>query len=65
IPSDRVFFVVDRYDNDILPAKSLGMCTLLILKGFGKHASENEKLKSEWVIPSLQEITNIFEQPKN
>lgn len=25
IPADRVVYVGDRYDNDILPAKSLGM----------------------------------------
>ncbi|MFX3746655.1 HAD family hydrolase [Streptococcus suis] len=60
IPADRVVYVGDRYDNDILPAKSLGMWTVRIMTG-GKHASENEKLKSDWVIPSLQEITNIFE----
>lgn len=65
IPADRVVYVRDRYDNDILPAKSLGMWTVRILTGFGKYASENEKLKSDWVIPSLQEITNIFEQTKN
>lgn len=65
IPADRVVYVGDRYDNDILPAKSLGMWTVRILTGFGKHASENEKLMSNWVITSLQEITNIFEQTKN
>ncbi|MDG4516107.1 HAD family hydrolase [Streptococcus suis] len=64
IPADRVVYVGDRYDNDILPAKSLGMWTVRILTGFGKHAGENDKLKSDWVIPSLQEITNIFEQTK-
>lgn len=53
IPADRVVYVGDRYDNDILPAKSLGMWTVRILTGFGKHASENEKLKSDWVIPSF------------
>ncbi len=40
------------------------MWTVRILTGFGKHARENEKLKSDWIIPSLQEITNIFEQTK-
>lgn len=64
IPADRVVYVGDRYDNDILPAKSLGMWTVRILTGFGKHASENERLKSDWVITSLQEITNIFEETK-
>ncbi|HFR3539479.1 TPA: HAD family hydrolase [Streptococcus suis] len=64
IPANRVVYVGDRYDNDILPAKSLGMWTVRILTGFGKHASENERLKSDWVITSLQEITNIFEETK-
>lgn len=64
IPADRVVYVGDRYDNDILPAKSLGIWTVRILTGFGKHASENERLKSDWVITSLQEITNIFEETK-
>ncbi|NQG97541.1 HAD family hydrolase [Streptococcus suis] len=64
ISADRVVYVGDRYDNDILPAKSLGMWTVRILTGFGKHASENERLKSDWVITSLQEITNIFEETK-
>lgn len=61
IPADRVVYVGDRYDNDILPAKSLGMHTVRILTGFGKYTRENGKWKSDWVIPSLQEITNIFE----
>lgn len=64
IPADRVVYVGDRYDNDILPAKSLGMWTVRILTGFGKYAGENDKLKSDWVIPSLQEITTIFEETK-
>lgn len=64
ISVDKAVYVGDRYDNDILPAKSLGMYTIRILTSFGKHASENENLKSDWVIPSLQEITNIFEQTK-
>lgn len=62
IPADRVVYAGDRYDNDILPAKSLGMWTLRILTGFGKHARENEKLKSDWSITSLQELLTIFQK---
>ncbi|HFI0041538.1 TPA: HAD family hydrolase [Streptococcus suis] len=61
IPADRVVYVGDRYDNDILPAKSLGMYTIRILTGFGKYTSENNQLKSDWSITSLQELAIIFE----
>ena len=59
IPADRVVYVGDS-DNDILPAKSLGMYTIRILTGFGKYASENNQLKSDWSITSLQELATIF-----
>lgn len=62
IPADRVVYVGDRYDNDILPAKSLGMWTVRILTGFGKYAGENDKLKSDWSITSLQELLTIFQR---
>ncbi|HEM5490609.1 TPA: HAD family hydrolase [Streptococcus suis] len=62
IPADRVVYVGDRYDNDILPAKSLGMWTVRILTGFGKYAGENDKLKSDWCITSLQELLTIFQK---
>lgn len=62
IPADRVVYVGDRYDNDILPAKSLGMWTVRILTGFGKYAGENDKLKSDWCVTSLQELLTIFQK---
>ncbi len=61
ISADKAVYVGDRYDNDILPAKSLGMYTIRILIGFGKYASENNQLKSDWSITSLQELAIIFE----
>lgn len=62
IPADRVVYVGDRYDNDILPAKSLGMWTVRILTGFGKYAGENDKLKSDWCVTSPQELLTIFQK---
>ncbi|HFI0795921.1 TPA: HAD family hydrolase [Streptococcus suis] len=64
IPADRAVYVGDRYDNDILPAKSLGMWTVRILTGFGKYAGENDKLKSDWCVTSLQELLTIFQKYK-
>lgn len=50
------------YLLNLLPAKSLGMWTVRILTGFGKHAGENDKLKSDWSITSLQELLTIFQK---
>ncbi|HFI0578109.1 TPA: HAD family hydrolase [Streptococcus suis] len=60
ISADKAVYVGDRYDNDILPAKSLGMYTVRILTGFGKYTRENSKWKSDWVVASLKELPTIF-----
>lgn len=60
IPADKAVYVGDRYDNDILPAKSLGMYTIRILTGFGKYTRENGKWKSDWVVASLKELPTIL-----
>ncbi|HFI0425161.1 TPA: HAD family hydrolase [Streptococcus suis] len=65
IPADRVVYVGDRYDNDILPAKSLGMHTVRILTGFGKYTRENGKWKSDWVVSSLKELSTLLGQIEN
>ncbi|MBP3646235.1 MAG: HAD family hydrolase [Clostridia bacterium] len=53
--------VGDRLDNDILPAKMLGMHTVRILQGFGvlqKPLSELEK--PDYVIHTLSELIQLF-----
>ena len=60
IPADKAVYVGDRYENDILPAKSLGMRTVRILTGFGKYTRENDGWKSDYVVSSLQELLAIF-----
>ncbi|HFI0404235.1 TPA: HAD family hydrolase [Streptococcus suis] len=60
IPADKAVYVGDRYDNDILPAKSLGMYTVRMLTGFGKYTRENGKWKSDWIVSSLKELSTIF-----
>lgn len=60
IPADKAVYVGDRYDNDILPAKSLGMYTVRILTGFGKYTRENGNWKSDWVVASLKELPTIL-----
>ncbi|HFI0237470.1 TPA: HAD family hydrolase [Streptococcus suis] len=65
ISADRVIYVGDRYDNDIQPAKSLGMYTVRILTGFGKYTRENGKWKSDWVVSSLTELSTLLGQIEN
>lgn len=51
----------DRIDNDIIPAKKLGMNTIWIKQGFGKYwdiTSEDEK--ADYVVDSLLDICNII-----
>ena len=51
----------DRLDNDILPAKSLGMKTVWIKQGFGalqKPLSKSEE--PDYTINNLTELLNIF-----
>ena len=51
----------DRLDNDILPAKSLGMKTVWIKQGFGalqKPLSESEE--PDYTINKLSELLDIF-----
>ena len=51
----------DRLDNDILPAKSLGMKTVWIKQGFGalqKPLSKSEE--PDYTINNLTELLKIF-----
>lgn len=59
-PSEAVM-IGDRVDNDIVPAKLLGMHTIWIRQGFGKYwriSSETEK--AEAVVDSLEECCMLL-----
>lgn len=59
-PQESVM-IGDRLDNDILPAKSLGMKTIWIKQGFGKYQKiRNDSYKPDAVIESLSEILEII-----
>ena len=60
IPQDACM-IGDRLDNDILPAKSLGMKTVWIKQGFGalqKPLSKSEE--PDYTINNLTELLKIF-----
>ncbi len=53
--------VGDRLDNDIIPAKSLGMKTVWIRKGLSAYqVQEFGKDIADWMIDTLSELNTIF-----
>ena len=55
-PGDAVM-VGDRLDNDIAPAKRLGMKTIWIRQGWGGRAvPASEEMTPDWEVKSLEEI---------
>ena len=60
-PCDSVM-VGDRLDNDIRPAKELGMRTVWIRKGLSIHQPVDlGKNVSDWIIENLSDLKAIFE----
>lgn len=53
--------VGDRLDNDIAPAKEIGMRTVWIKQGFAKYSFPIcEEEKADFIINSLTDIENLF-----
>ena len=53
--------VGDRLDNDIYPAKKLGMKTVWIRQGFAVYQTpENKDYEADYAVDNLLELTNIF-----
>ena len=59
-PYDAVM-IGDRIDNDIIPAKVLGMHTIWIKQGFGQYWNITEEVeKADCTVNSLMEICNVL-----
>lgn len=57
----ETFMIGDRIDNDIIPAKMLGMHTIWIKQGFGKYWTiTNENEEADHVVESLTEICDLL-----
>ena len=54
--ADQVVFVGDS-ENDILPAKRLGMFSVHVTYGYGKL---QEKIKADLVISKIKELRKFF-----
>ena len=57
----RSVMVGDRLDNDILPAKTLGMKTVWIRNGLSKYQHRDlAKNTADWIIEDLADLQEIF-----
>ncbi len=60
-PADAVM-IGDRTDNDVAPAKTLGMQTVLIRQGYGGyHIVHNHSEEPDATVDHLTELLEIFE----
>ena len=60
-PQEAVM-IGDRLDNDIFPAKSLGMKTVWMKKGFGALQTPRSPVyEPDWTAHSLRELLSLFE----
>ena len=59
-PSDAVM-IGDRIDNDIVPAKRMGMHTIWIKQGYGQYWDITDEVeKADCTVHSLMEICNVL-----
>ena len=59
--AEQAVMIGDRIDNDIVPAKEIGMKTIWIKQGMGKYWKiSNECEKADFVIESLSELSDIL-----
>ena len=57
----QAFMVGDRLDNDIYPAKKLGMKTVWVRQGYAKYQCvDDESKRPDYVVDSIEEITDLF-----
>ena len=60
-PAENAWMIGDRPDNDIAPAKALGMKTVRVRQGLGGLMPvTSEELKADHTVDSLTELLEIF-----
>ena len=57
---EHAVMIGDRLDNDIAPAKQLGMKTVWIRQGFGGLAIPDTDNSSDWAVDNLDEVDLLF-----
>ena len=59
---ESAVMIGDRIDNDIVPAKKMGMKTVWIKQGFGKYWEiRGEEEKADYEVHDLKEVLTLFE----
>ena len=59
--AENAVMVGDRLDNDIYPAKKLGMKTVWVKQGFAVYQTpDSEEYEADWIVDSLGELLEIF-----
>ncbi len=55
----------DRIDNDIVPAKLLGMHTIWVKQGFGQYWNiQGEDEKPDYIVNRIEEICDVLVKEK-
>ena len=60
IEPSKAVYVGDRVDNDMVPAKKLGMRTIRLRQGLGQYGSEDATFPSDWQVSNVQELLQIL-----
>ena len=59
--SDQAVMIGDRIDNDVIPAKKLGMTTIWIKQGFGQYWKfQTPAEHPDYEVSSLSELLDLF-----
>ena len=58
---EEAYMVGDRLDNDILPAKKLGMKTVWVRQGYARYQCIDDECKRpDYIVDSIDELTDLF-----
>ena len=60
IEPSKAVYVGDRVDNDMVPAKKLGMRTIRLRQGLGQYGSEDATFPSDWQVSNVQELLQVL-----
>jgi HAD superfamily hydrolase (TIGR01509 family) len=67
VPAENILYVGDRLDNDVLPARAIGMRTVFIRRGpWGHiHALKDEAALADLRVNSLHELTTMLSEDRS
>ncbi|MBF0818041.1 HAD family hydrolase [Streptococcus acidominimus] len=59
-PAGDCLYIGDRMDNDILPAKRVGMRTVHVLQGIGPHHCQQAGITADFTVQCLSDLMKLF-----